>query len=245
MNGIRGIYYRELKVLRSRLVKTLLSSSVSPLLFLLAFGYGVGRYADVDGVGYVAFLIPGLVAMSSMNMSYGISTEINISRFYFRVFEVYMLAPVKRWEIVAGETLYGVTKGLIPVCIVLLYAYVSGIYIMPSLLFVPVILLHLMIFSLLGLIVALVVKNHGDQFAVNTFVITPMVFLSGTFYPVDKMPDAVRYIAQIFPLTYSTKLIRYSLIGGDVSPAGYVALLCVMAGVLFAAACIIVRRIEA
>ncbi len=150
INGVKGIYYREFLVLYSRRWKILMSSSISPLLFLLAFGYGVGRFSNVDGVDYLAFLIPGLIAMSSMNQSYGISTEINISRFYFRVFDEYLLAPVQRWEIVAGEMLYGVTRGFIPVFIVFIYAFIIGVKLDFNLLFILSMLLHLSIFALLG-----------------------------------------------------------------------------------------------
>jgi len=217
MNGVKGVFYREMCVLRSRIYKTLLASSVSPLLFLLAFGYGIGRYSNVGETGYIQFLIPGLIAMSSMNQSYGISSEVNIARFYFRTFDEYLLAPVKRWEIVAGEALYGIIKGSIPIFIIFAYGYIAGLKAVPNMMFLPAMLIHLLIFALLGLIVALKVKNHGDQFAVNAFVITPMTFLSGTFYPVDQMPLVVKLIAQIFPLTYTTKLIRGSILNQDIS----------------------------
>lgn len=245
LNGVKGVYYREFLVLYSRRWKILMSSSVSPLLFLLAFGYGVGRYSDVDGTNYLAFLIPGLIAMSSMNQSYGISTEINISRFYFKVFDEYLLAPVRRWEIVLGEILYGVTRGLIPVIIVAVYGLIIGVKLHFSLLFAVSLFMHLIVFSALGLIVALMVKNHGDQFAVNTFVITPMVFLSGTFYPVDKMPFLVQWLAKLFPLTYSTKLIRYSLLGGELNIAMNMSVLAIICAVLFAFAYRVVSRVEA
>jgi Nod factor-specific ABC transporter NodJ protein len=245
LNGVKGIYYREFLVLYSRRWKVLMSSSISPLLFLLAFGYGVGRSSSVDGIGYLSFLIPGLIAMSSMNQSYGISTEINISRFYFKVFDEYLLAPIRRWEIVAGEMLYGVTRGFIPVFIVGIYAVFIGVKLNITPLFFVSMVLHLFIFSLLGLIVALMVKNHGDQFAVNTFVITPMIFLSGTFYPVEKMPLVVQWIAKIFPLAYSTKLIRYSLLGGQLNVGRYLLILFLIFAVLFAFAYRVVSRVEA
>ncbi len=88
------------------------------------------------------------------------------------------------------------------------------------------------------------VKNHGDQFAVNTFVITPMIFLSGTFYPVDKMPMVVQWIAKVFPLAYSTKLIRFSLLGGELNVPLYIGILISIASVLFFLAYRVVRRVE-
>lgn len=244
MNGVKGVLYREMQVLRSRFLKILLASGISPFLFLLAFGYGIGRFAAVDGVDYITFLIPGLVAMGSLNQSYGISGEINIARFYFRIFDEYLLAPVARWEIAAGEMLYGVIKGLIPVVIVFVYGIMAGADIGISLMFFPALFLHLIVFSLLGLIVALLVKNHGDQMSVNTFVITPMIFLSGTFYPVDKMPVIAKVIAHLSPLTYSTQLLRCSMIGTECNVPLNFAVLLSIAAVLFVAAVRILGRVE-
>ncbi|WP_415238046.1 ABC transporter permease [Seleniivibrio woodruffii] len=244
MNGIKGIFYREMRVLKSRIYRNILASSVSPLLFLLAFGYGIGRNSSVGETGYIDFLIPGLVAMTSMNQSYGISSDINISRFYFKTFDEYLLAPVARWEIIAGEVIYGIIKGLIPVMIVLTYGYIAGMKHIPSLMLVPSLLIHLIIFSILGIMVALKVKNHGDQFAVNAFIITPMTFLSGTFFPVEKMPTVIKYIAHIFPLTYTTSLIRGSVIGTETDYLLNFGVSALIAGGFFWLCLHIVREME-
>jgi ABC-type multidrug transport system permease subunit len=243
MHGISGIFLREILVLKSRIWKVILSSSVSPLLFLLAFGFGIGKNSDIGGINYVHFLIPGLITMSSMNQAYGISTEINISRFYFKIFDEYLLAPVKRWQIIAGESLYGVVKGLIPVLIVYIYGVFLNVGMRPGFLFIISLIVHLLTFSLIGFIVALIVKNHGDQFSVNTFVMTPMIFLSGTFYPVEDMPAVIRYIAYFFPLTYSNRLIRSSLLGNGFSFYDFF-LLFVMMVVLFFIAKKVIDKVE-
>ncbi|HEY5674412.1 MAG TPA: ABC transporter permease [Malonomonas sp.] len=229
LHGVRAIYLRETLILRRKLIKTLLASAVSPALFLLAFGYGVGRGAQVGGVDYLAFLLPGLLTMSSMNQAYGIATEINISRFYFKVFEEYLLAPLQRWQIIVGETCYGITKGLIPVFIIGIYSLLCGVSLRFGLPFLLALLLHLAIFALLGFIAAMIVKSHSDQATINAFLMTPMMFLSGTFFPVEQMPLAIRIVASIFPLTYSTQLIRATLTpGADVNSA----LFGVLAGIL-------------
>jgi ABC-2 type transport system permease protein len=119
LRGIRAVYYREITNFGKRWLKVFSASVVYPALFLLAFGYGIGMNAQVNGVCYIKFLIPGLLTMSSMNQAYGISLEVHISRYYYRLFEEYLLAPIGRWEIVVGEVLYGITKGIIPAAILL------------------------------------------------------------------------------------------------------------------------------
>ncbi len=201
--------------LRPRFLKVMLSSVIYPALFLLAFGYGLGRNAKVGNLDYVVFLIPGLITMSSMNQAYGISLEVHISRYYFKIFEEYLLAPINRWEIVVGELLYGIFKGLIPAFFITLYALVSGIGIRLNLVFAVCLFLHLICFSLIGYVIAMLVKSHADQAAFSSFVMVPMIFLSDTFYPIEKMPALAKYIGYLFPLTYSTKLIRGALLGID------------------------------
>jgi ABC-type polysaccharide/polyol phosphate export permease len=244
LHGARAIYLRETLLLRRKLVKTLLASAVSPALFLIAFGYGVGRGAQVGGVDYLTFLLPGLLTMSSMNQAYGIATEINISRFYFKVFEEYLLAPLPRWEIILGETWYGITKGLIPVLIIAGYSLIGGVALRFGVLFVAALLLHLAVFALLGFIAALSVKSHSDQATINAFLITPMMFLSGTFFPVEQMPQAIRIVAGLFPLTYSTRLIRATLTPAGAIDYSLFPILIGMLVVLFLIATRIVDRVE-
>ena len=244
LHGVRAIYLRETLILRRKLLKTLLASAISPALFLLAFGYGVGRGAQVGGIDYLAFLLPGLLTMSSMNQAYGIATEINISRFYFKVFEEYLLAPIRRWEIIIGESCYGITKGFIPVLIIGLYSLLTGVSLHFGPLFLLALLLHLAIFALLGFIAAMIVRSHSDQATINAFLITPMMFLSGTFFPVEQMPLAIRAVAYLFPLTYSTSLIRTTLTpGAEINFALFIALFGILVG-LFLIAKRIVAKVE-
>jgi len=245
LNGVRGIYLREILILRKKLVKTVLSAAVSPGLFLIAFGYGIGSNARVDGLSYLAFLLPGLLTMSSMNQSYGIATEINIARFYFKVFEEYLLAPIRRWEIVVGEMGYGITRGLIPVLVIAFYSLLCGVQLHFGPLFLLALLLHLGIFALLGLVVALLVRNHSDQATMNAFLITPIMFLSGTFFPVAQMPLPVRLLAALSPLTYSTRLIRSTLLPGAAVETGLFPVLLIMLVGLFLLAGRVVARVQA
>ena len=244
LNGVRGIYYRECMILRKKLVRTIMAGAVPPFLYLMAFGYGVGKDTTVDGIDYLTFLLPGLLAMSSMNHSYNIATEINISRFYLKIFEEFLLAPNQRWQIIAGEVLYGITKGMIPVLIIGVYSILCGVELHVSSLFITALLLHLVAFSLIGFIVALKMKNHRDQATMNAFIITPMMFLSGTFFPVDQMPSIIQFLATISPLTYSADLIRASLLNNGDFATSSLIILSLLNGLLILVANYIVQRVE-
>ncbi len=243
-NGIQAVLYREIHVYGKKAEKQILASSVSPLLFLIAFGWGFGDKVAVNGLPYIVFLIPGVITMATLNQSYGIAQEINISRFYFHVFDEYLIAPVTYIEIVIGEALYGMFKSLISIVLILIYVFLFGVDLSFSPLFFPVIALHSFLFSVLAITVSMMIRDHGSQAQVNTFVITPMIFLCGTFFPVDKLPGVFKFIVHILPLTYSTRVVRASLTGGVIDHY-HLAIMIIFALVFFFTAIWAIKRVEA
>lgn len=184
-DGVLGVLYREFHVFRKKAHKQILASSLSPLLFLIAFGWGFGREVSVNGLPYISFLIPGLITMSSLNQSYGISLELNISRFYFHVFDEFLIAPISHVEIVMGEAIYGIFKASISVVLIFFYALLFQVELVLNPLFFFVIVLHSFLFATLGITAAMIVRDHGSQASVNTFVITPMIFFVVPFSPLN------------------------------------------------------------
>ena len=243
-NGLVGVLYRELTIYRKRFKKQFLSSSVSPLLFLIAFGWGFGKDVSVEGVSYMSFLVPGLVTMASLNQSYSIAQEINISRFYFHLFDEYLVAPITHTEIILGEAIYGVIKGLISTVLIICYAFLFKVSLSLSAFFFIAVLMHTFLFSCLGITVSMIVRDHGDQAMVNNFVITPMIFLCGTFFPVENLPVIFKWIVKALPLTYSIKVIRSALIKG-VMPWDLFFILVAFGVVFFITAKIALNKVEA
>lgn len=244
LDGVRGVLYRELKVYGKRAKKQLFASSVSPVLFLVAFGWGFGRGVTMEGVPYLAFLIPGLVAMSSLNQSYGIAQELNISRFYFHVFDEFLIAPVSPFGIVLGETLYGMFRGLVSAALILLLALPFGVGFAPTPLFAAALLVHTFIFAALGIGMAMLVQDHAGQAAVTNFVITPMIFLGGTFFTLERLPAPLKALVELLPLSHSVRVIRDSFLGRGTDPA-HLPVLLLFAAAFFALAVWAVRRVEA
>jgi ABC-type polysaccharide/polyol phosphate export permease len=97
---------------------------------------------------------------------------------------------------------------------------------------------------MLGFSAALIVRNHVDQFAINSFIITPMVFLSGTFYPIDMMPSIVKYVVHVFPLTYTTALLRDAFLFDKLFSIPYLLVSFFILITLFIFGVFIVRKIE-
>ena len=208
MSGMLAIYQREMLILRKRFFRQLAAISVSPFLYLVAFGMGMGKNLKVGGHSYLEFLIPGLVAMNSMTQAFAMSSEINIARFYWHIFEEFQAAPITNLSYVSGEVLAGITRALISVVVILVIAALSGVVLSYNLYFWLAVTLNAFVFSSLAVTLAMLVKTHADQALLSNFFITPMAFLGGTFFPVTSMPKWAQYILGALPLTHACKAIR-------------------------------------
>jgi ABC-type polysaccharide/polyol phosphate export permease len=205
-------------ILKKKFFRQAASMSVSPLLYIIAFGYGLGKDMRVHDHSYIEFLIPGLAAMSSMTQSFAIASEINIARFYWRIFEEFQSAPIRNIAYVTGEVLAGVTRALLSVAIIVVISLLFGITLSFNAYFWLSIILNGFVFASLAVCLAMLVKSHSDQALLTNFFITPMAFLGGTFFPVDRMPGPVRDILGMLPLTYATKAVRSAAFGLAVDP---------------------------
>jgi len=234
-----AIYLREMLLLRRRLPKQIPSWSVSPFLYLIAFGYAMGREVSVDGHTYMEFLIPGLVAMSSMTQAFAISSEINIARFYWHIFEEFQAAPVTNFAYVLGEVLAGMSLAILAVGVILILGFVFGIILSCNIWFWLALLLNSFVFSSLAVGLAMLVKSHADQAMLNSFVITPMAFLGGTFFPLERLPVWAQKILYGLPLTHAASAIRKAAFNETLPLNSYILLCCVgLAFFCFAVLCV-------
>lgn len=168
MRGWSAIYYREILILRRRSARLLATWSVSPLLYLLAFGYAMGKKVTIQGHTYIEFLIPGLIAMTSMTQSFAIGSEINIARFYWHIFEEFQVAPISDAAFVLGEVLAGMTRAVLAGCVILVMGSVFGVFLSYNFLFWSAFLLNSLIFSSLAVGLAMLIKSHADQAMVTS-----------------------------------------------------------------------------
>ena len=228
------IFLREMLLFKKKLFRLgyIFTSMMIPLLYLLAFGLGLGRNVQVSGGTYINYLLPGLVAMSSMSNSYNwVASGLNLSRLYFKTFQVLVQAPIASTSIMTGYVLAGMVRGLFASIMIILVGLVAGSGFSLSVIFLFTLLLNCFLFSNLGVIVGMITKTHEDTSTYANFFILPMVFFSGTFFPIDRMPSLLRGIVLCLPLTHANILIRKSTL--DIQ--GWVALwvMVVYAGLFF------------
>lgn len=226
IRGWTAVYLRELFILKRRLAKLIPSWSVSPLLYLIAFGYAVGRHVEVGNHSYLEFLLPGLVAMASMTQAFAIASEINIARFYWHIFDEFQAAPISNLAYVTGEVLAGMTRACLAGVVILLLGALFGVVLSYNLLFWTAFLLNSFVFASLAVGLAMHVKSHADQTLLTNFIITPMAFLGGTFFPLTQLPSWGQDILELLPLTHAAAAIRAAAFGEASHLHNYLLLLC-------------------
>jgi ABC-2 type transport system permease protein len=231
MHAMTAVYLREMLILKRRFKRQLAGMSVSPLLYLIAFGYAMGNTVQMNGHTYLEFLIPGLIAMNSMTQSFGIATDINVARFYWFIFEEFQAAPISNFAYVSGEVLAGMTRGLISIGVILTLALPFGVVIHCAPLFWLAALLNAFVFASLAVALAMLVKSHADQSLLSSFVITPMAFLGGTFFPLERLPLWAQKILFLLPLTHASNAIRAVALGN--TPKWHAFVVLPLTGIVF------------
>jgi ABC-2 type transport system permease protein len=196
----------------------IISSFVQPILFLLVLGGGFS-FIKLGNLNYQIFLFPGIVAMSLV----GISISSGISVIWDREFGVLkeiLVAPVSRTSIFAGKALGGCFTALIQGTIVLSLALLLRVPLTPSSFLLSVILMIIISLGLvsIGLIIASVIETIESFGVIMNFLIFPLIFLSGAFYPLKEVPEWLRLLSYANPLTYGVDALRYVIIGTSSLP---------------------------
>jgi ABC-2 type transport system permease protein len=237
------IFWKDMLLIRKKPWKFLASSMVTPILYLVTFGWGLGRGMSMAGGTYLDFVLPGLLALSAMNNSFGpVSTSVNVSKLYTKTIEEVLVSPVGPWSIVLGRALSGTVRGMFSAFLLLIVGLVSGVNMILSPFIVLVLALTAFCFSSAAVAAAIVAKSHEDMSNFNSFVIIPMSFLAGTFFSPDKMPEPFQSMILVYPLTHSNILLR-SFAAGKVPDVMSVIILAAYAAFFFYLAGRMVKRV--
>ena len=231
VEDICTVFWRDWVVLKRRLTKFILSRMVAPILYLVAFGYGLGRSIPVEGGSYIDFLVPGILALNSMNISFNSITPVHAERVYHKSLEEYILAPIAPAAFVIGKILAAMLRSLISSVLILILALLFGASLhnliepTTAIIFLAVLLMNSAVFAGLGFIAAMKISTYEEMAQVNTYILLPMSFLCGTFFKTSTLPEAVRFFIELLPLTHTSYLLRGLGTGAEVSLMSLVVLL--------------------
>ena len=188
----------------------------SPLIYIYAFGLGLGSTIDnfiepSFGVNYLQFIMPGMVALSSMTISFGSTTfSICSDRLFPKRFEELLLLPIHPLALNLGKMLGGILRGVMTgasvILVAILFTGKIGSFLDP--LFLLLLILNCAVFTVLGVIVGLRVKSLESVSLYNNFLIVPMSFLGGTFFDPSNLTAALKVVVYCIPLTYTSIGLR-------------------------------------
>ncbi len=241
LSEIYAVFWVDLRFLKRHLFRTLAVTLVNPVLYLVAFGYGLGWRISLGGYSYLEFVIPGIVALTAMNGSYnGAGMKLHVDRLFYKCFDEYLLSPINIISLAIGKTLIGVVRGLLASVALL----AVGVLISPTLIISPLFMLVLVVscfvFALLGVLAGLLAKTHQDMNTFSTLVILPMTFLSGTFFSLSQLPETVKAVLYVLPLTHSSESLRAAALGQAFPWLSFLALLGF--GLVFFSGCLLALK---
>ena len=219
--AVRAIYRFEM----NRTWRTLLQSIVSPVistsLYFVVFGAAIGsRMADVDGIGYGAFIVPGLVMLSLLTQSISnASFGIYFPKFVGTIYEL-LSAPVSALEIVLGYVGAAASKSVILGLIILATARLFVPFgIVHPIWMLAFLLLTSITFSLFGFIIGIWADGFEKLNLVPLLIVTPLTFLGGSFYSISMLPPFWQTVTLFNPVVYLVSGFRWSFFGvSDISP---------------------------
>ena len=220
IRGIHAIYRYEMNRSFRTLIQSLVSPVLSTILYFIVFGAAIGsRMDNISNVSYGAFIVPGLIMLTvQMQSVNNASFGIYFPKFIGTTYEL-LSAPLSFVEIVIGYVGAATTKafsiGIIILCTSYLFVDLDIKY--PFFMFC-FLLITCMTFSLLGFIIGIVSDNFEQLNIVPMLIITPLVFLGGSFYTINVLPDFWQTITLFNPIFYLVSGFRYSFFGtGEVN----------------------------
>jgi lipooligosaccharide transport system permease protein len=215
--AITGVMSREVANFRTYWKSTTFSSVLEPIVYLVAFGLGLGStiVTRVDGLEYIEFVGTGMVATAVIfSSAFPAMFGTFVKHRFQRTYDAILAAPVDVEELVTAEMLWiGIRAGFYG-CFPLIVAMAFGLDPAPGMLLVPLFALVTALgFAGFGMAVAASVTKI-DQFSyVTSLVVTPLFLVAGTFFPIDGLPEGLQIAAQLNPLHHLVELVRHASFG--------------------------------
>ncbi len=212
-----SVWRRNLTVYKRLYKSSMVLNFVEPVLYLLAFGIGLSTYLkEINGIPYIKFIAPGIVASSSaFAATYECTYGTYVRMHYQKTFDAILSTPVGINDLVLGEILWGATKGLIYGIIILFVTGISGLLnSWMVILSIPFIFISGIVFAELSIITAATVPGIDSFNYFYTLFMTPLFLFGGIFFPLDNLPSLITTLAFFNPIYHSVEIVR-SLAWGD------------------------------
>lgn len=213
--ALKTIWRKEITRFMRIWIQTLIPPVITMSLYFIIFGNLIGnRIGEMGGVGYMQFIVPGLIMMSVITNSYA-----NVSSSFFgakfqKSIEELLVAPVPTHVIIAGFVGGGVARGvLVGILVTLVSLFFVPLQIHSWFMIIATLLMTSILFSLAGLLNALFAKSFDDISIIPTFVLTPLTYLGGVFYSLTLLPAFWQAVSKLNPIVYMISGFRFGFLG--------------------------------
>lgn len=209
------IVRKEIKRFMRIWTQTLVPPVITITLYFIVFGNLIGnRIGPMGGVGYMEFVVPGLIMMAVITSAY---TNV-VSSFYGAKFQRFveeiLVSPTPNYIVLLGFVMGGVARALgVGVIVTLVALLFTDLHIHNVWVTVSIVLLTAVFFSVAGFINAVYANTFDDISIIPTFVLTPLIYLGGVFYSTDLLPAFWAGVSKINPILYIVNAFRYGLLG--------------------------------
>lgn len=211
--GIITVLWEKWTEFKRDFYKITLAAMIAPLMYILVFGMGIQTISH--GQPYLNFLIPGVVALTTMNGSFNaIAQNLNVQRLYEKAFDQVMISPTPLWQFVTGQIIGGSLRGIYAGCVIILLVSPIGLKLCFNGWSFLIMFLNGAVFSTLGVVVSFYAKSHTDVPKFSNYVIMPMAYLCNTFFSAESMPHGIKEVIGFLPLSRTSSMIR-SIANGE------------------------------
>ena len=213
--AFRAMYLHEMDRFKRTLMQSLFSPVLSTSLYFIVFGSVIGGYVEkIDGISYGSFIVPGLLMLTLLTQSISnTSFGIFFPKFNGTIYEI-LAAPISTFEIVLAFVGAGATKTLIVGLVIFLTStFFVEVQVMYPLLMIFLLVLVAFTFALFGFLIGLMSSNFEQMSIIPTLVITPMVFLGGSLYSLDMLPEFWQTVTYFNPVVYLINGLRFAFYG--------------------------------
>jgi ABC-2 type transport system permease protein len=200
--------------------QTIIPPLVTAALYILIFGFSLGNRIDLgDGASYLTFIFPGLVLMGVITSAYSNSSfSLFINKFHKSIQEL-LASPMSYVSINIGYTIGSLVRAfIVGVGTYLVGFLLAGIGIMHILLAIYIVIITSIIFSQAGILTAMWADDFDQVNVFTVFLITPLIYVGGVFYPIELLPAFWRTLSAFNPIFYLVDSFRYAFIGTSIAP---------------------------
>jgi ABC-2 type transport system permease protein len=211
-HAVKAIYFFEMARWRRTVFQSVVAPIITTSLYFIVFGAAIGqRIEEIDGVSYGAFIVPGLVMLMLLTQSItNAAFGIYFPKFVGTIYEI-LSAPISYVEILVGYVGAAATKSLILGLIILATATLFvDLSIAHPFLMIAFLVLTAITFALFGFIIGIWADNFEQLQFIPLLIVTPLVFLGGSFYSIDMLPPFWRSVSLFNPVVYLISGFRWS-----------------------------------